>query len=528
MKYFFSLFVLFFLTVNSVFSQIRIIDSPNTSNFPEIEFTVYNRNPVFLSPDSFKFTELINGNKVQSDSVSISRANDSIDYSKSNKCVLILIETLLHRDRKEQNHTFKSAVLESLEKVVNNGDKFKIVTFSLKDDNTNILHDVNKTFTDNIILLKAALENHVTKDNDFTNKPVSDIYGAIIEGISDLDDFNSDLPKSILLLSDERNNSKINNLSNIAIALAKEKGVVINTIKYNRSRYYQFADPTLAKKTYGVSNVLKSSSGDFDGINNKKKEETNSIIESVLNDVVERSLGIQYNVLLKLNNTIKDGENHVIDIKINGSNDILKLNYKAPGNWVVAQFQTALYRSSFVLFVLILIVGFFIYYLWKRVKAKQLEKLNSIIEQQEKEAKQEDFLLVQKEELLNIKNEQEKLKIAEQEEIKKINQKALIKQMLSSGSFPILKFSDSNGTKQFQIDKPVVKIGRDKSLSTICISNNNISRNHFSIVFKNNQYKVIDNNSTNGIKLNGRMTKESVIKHADIIEIADLSFTFYE
>jgi pSer/pThr/pTyr-binding forkhead associated (FHA) protein len=47
-------------------------------------------------------------------------------------------------------------------------------------------------------------------------------------------------------------------------------------------------------------------------------------------------------------------------------------------------------------------------------------------------------------------------------------------------------------------------------------------------VFKNNQYKVKDNNSTNGIKLNGRKIKESVIKHADIIEIADLSFTFYE
>ena len=84
MKYFFSLFVLFFLTVNSLFSQIRIIDSANTSKFPEIEFAIYNRNPVFLSSDSFKFTELINGNKVQSDSVSISRANDSIDYSKSN------------------------------------------------------------------------------------------------------------------------------------------------------------------------------------------------------------------------------------------------------------------------------------------------------------------------------------------------------------------------------------------------------------------------------------------------------------
>jgi len=44
----------------------------------------------------------------------------------------------------------------------------------------------------------------------------------------------------------------------------------------------------------------------------------------------------------------------------------------------------------------------------------------------------------------------------------------------------------------------------------------------------NNQYKVKDNASTNGIKLNGRKINESVLKHADIIEIADLSFIFYE
>ena len=137
-------------------------------------------------------------------------------------------------------------------------------------------------------------------------------------------------------------------------------------------------------------------------------------------------------------------------------------------------------------------------------------------------------MLSQKEELLNIKNQQEKIKIEEAKDLRRINEKALIKQMLSTGSFPILKFSDSKSSSQFEINNPVVKIGRDKGSNNICIANKNISRNHFSVVFKNKQYKVIDNNSTNGIKLNGRKVKESVLKHADIIEIADLGFTFYE
>ena len=529
MKYCFSFCIIFFLNANSLFSQIRIVDSADTANFPEIEFSINNRNPDLLTSSSFKFSELITGKIIPSDSVNIFIIKDSTDYSKNNKCVLILLESLVHEERKEQNLTFKSSILEVLDKVVNKGDKFKIVTFSLKDRRTNILHDVNKTFTDNISLLKKDLENHKTRNNDFTNKTVSDIYEAIIQGISELEDFNTELPKSILLLSEESNNKRIGNLSSNAITLANQKGVVINTIKYNRSNYYQKTVSILAKSTFGISEVLNDDGkGDLNIVNEEKKLESNSYIESILDNVVERSLGVDYNIVLKLNDSIKDGKDHVVQIKINNNNQELKLNYKAPGNWIIAQFQIEFFRAIIVSFILILILGFFIYFLWKKNKLKKLKKLNEIIQQKQKEAEQEASILAQKEELLNIKKQQEKIKIEEAEGLRRINEKALIKQMLSSGSFPILKFSDSKSSMQFEINNPDVKIGRDKGSNTICITNNNISRNHFSIVFKNNQYKVKDNNSTNGIKLNGRKIKESVLKHADIIEIADLSFTFYE
>ena len=100
--------------------------------------------------------------------------------------------------------------------------------------------------------------------------------------------------------------------------------------------------------------------------------------------------------------------------------------------------------------------------------------------------------------------------------------------MLSKGRFPILKFSDSTHSKQFEINNPIIKVGRDKKSNSICIPNNNVSRNHFSIVFDNNEYKVIDDNSLNGIILNGRKIKEAVLNNADVIEIADVSFTFFK
>ena len=157
---------LYFLKSESLIVQIQPV-------FLKLSFLLIIEILTLLTSSSFKFSELINGKIIPSDSVSIYRAKDSTDYSKNNKCVLILLEALVHEHRKEQNLTFKSSILEVLDKVVNKGDKFKIVTFSLKDRQTNILRDVNNTFTDDVALLKKDLENHKTQTNDFTNH----VYG---------------------------------------------------------------------------------------------------------------------------------------------------------------------------------------------------------------------------------------------------------------------------------------------------------------------------------------------------------------
>ena len=50
---------------------------------------------------------------------------------------------------------------------------------------------------------------------------------------------------------------------------------------------------------------------------------------------------------------------------------------------------------------------------------------------------------------------------------------------------------------------------------------------YFSITFSNNKYSVVDNNSTNGMIINGYKLKKAELKNGDIIEIADVTFTFY-
>jgi len=117
--------------------------------------------------------------------------------------------------------------------------------------------------------------------------------------------------------------------------------------------------------------------------------------------------------------------------------------------------------------------------------------------------------------------------LTKQNILKAEDEKELILQMKRLGAFPILKYTDSSNTDQFEINKPLISVGRDVKTNVITIPNSNISRNHFSITFSNNKYSVVDNNSTNGMIINGYKLKKAELKNGDIIEIADVTFTFY-
>ena len=206
-----------------------------------------------------------------------------------------MIETLGHSDRYEQLNTSLNAINSSLSRFINKGDKVKLVWFALRNAETKILNDINPKFTDSINEIKSYLNKFRLPDNDFTNKYVSSITGALYEGIDLLDKFDSSLPKAIILISEERNNNpKFEQVllkrlySNRGI-----KGVVINTIKYNRFKDEQFSIPTLSARTYGERFVLSQSLGNQRVNNNKKREIENRVVQ-ISNNLVKRSKGNNY------------------------------------------------------------------------------------------------------------------------------------------------------------------------------------------------------------------------------------------
>ena len=101
---------------------------------------------------------------------------------------------------------------------------------------------------------------------------------------------------------------------------------------------------------------------------------------------------------------------------------------------------------------------------------------------------------------------------------------------LNRGVIFILSTNDKVTSWQ-QIDlekKQVITIGRDSS-SDIVINHISVSLKHATITEKNHKFIIKDNNSTNGIMINGELlTGEIPLKERDVILIANAKLIFYK
>ena len=509
----------------TLLSQVTVDNNVNLANFPEIEISFIDRNPNLVDWSSINLYELIDSTKSEVDLLSVEHKDNYTQSISENKCVYILLEALYNENRAEQLVTFHRAILESLEEFVNDGDLIKVATFSLKDENGKILNSLKDNFTDNESELYKAINALIVENSAFTNKGVSDLYGAGLEALQEISELNTLLPKTLLILSEERNNKySTQKSSNQLVNRAKDLGLVINTIKYNRSGYHQYTDPTLADYTYGEKVILPASSGDLDGVHPEKLELAKESIVKILNEFTQTVLGNEYVISAKLNNAVDNGALSELVIEgISPENHILI--FTTPGNFISFSFRENTLISIIVSIILLLIL-FLIYYLSvKKIKERKQSKIESIASQnvfQSKISKQNDSI----ESLLNEQKEQKyKEDKAKAASILVSQENQLILLMKNSGGFPVIsssQFADEN----FTIDRPIVTVGRDES-NSLCIPNPNISKKHFEIRFNEGLYSVYDLDSLNGVFVNGIKIKNTVLNNGDNITIADVLITFY-
>lgn len=84
---------------------------------------------------------------------------------------------------------------------------------------------------------------------------------------------------------------------------------------------------------------------------------------------------------------------------------------------------------------------------------------------------------------------------------------------------------------QIELDKPVFRIGKEKSYVDYFVKNNNaVSRLHADIITKEEQYYIRDNNSTNKTRVNGRIVAPGQMVElydGDQVLLANESFEFH-
>jgi pSer/pThr/pTyr-binding forkhead associated (FHA) protein len=89
----------------------------------------------------------------------------------------------------------------------------------------------------------------------------------------------------------------------------------------------------------------------------------------------------------------------------------------------------------------------------------------------------------------------------------------------------------TGGPRNFALNQPRILIGRDERAG-ICIDETfanweSVSREHAWIIRQGEQVIIEDNNSMNGITVNGRRTRRNLLKDGWRLEIGGVAFVFH-
>jgi len=520
-------FICYFLSFLS-FGQITLLGDVDVSDYPNVAFSIHHANPDVLS-ESIQVRQAIQDDFILATDVNV--VKNVAKVSSENKCVLFLFEYSTHEDKEEQYLTFYSALVSALPEIVSPGDEIKICSFSLKQ-NDKFLHEVNDNFTDNSNELIRSLNKNLEEEPNYWNKSIgSALYAAIFEGVELLKNHPSVLPKSIVLLSEERKNNPTN-LSNSSQStdLARTNNISINTIKYNRVGTGSYSDATISKLSYGVAHELTPSRMDSKNVKNtKKKSEIIQILRDLFRDIPKRAQGSVFDIKATLPDTLLDGGKKIIKITSSDDIEVTLIPFMGKGNIIRMLFQKHFFVSllvSIILFVLLIAVIAIV--ISKHKKSKMLiearekemdekrEDQRTRVESQQKEI---DDLRLQDEE--RVKGEG-KLKV---KEAKEAEERKRFIEMQNLGQLPMLIMASDNAEQTFTINKSVFWVGRDVS-NDLVIQNPNFSKRHFYIMFRDGDYSIYDNKSTNGLKLNGKRISTQTLSNSDVIQIANIEFTF--
>jgi hypothetical protein len=483
----------------------------NLDDFPKVSGTLRVRDPNITSTDKLSFEE--NGRIVPVNFSGI-QASDSI---APNKLILFLV---LKTSNTRSLDWYQDLLRKTLNSsMVNPGDQIAIASFNVATKNPRkFVFPQKPRFTDNISILNFQIDSLDFHPKNDAYRGKNQVYLAVNEALELLENLGSNLPKGIIVLSDDRNMEPIFQGED-PVERSKKLDIPIYGI-INGSNTMSFEIEDLCNQTYGEYNQV-SSTDINEGV---------AKLQSYLQNFKKRHQG-KYVPFTYSSSFKKDGEAHPVNIYYSKEQSAFVINAPSKNmiEWAEANPLIAILLLFFVIVIILLII-----FLVKKEKkkrkleseenARRLDAMKSSQHESERKIQQQNSeiqairLQEQKAEQERIQNQQQKA----QEEADEIQ----FKKMLERGNLPWFEFVVGTEQGSYQIASPRLSIGRDNSSDWV-IAHPTVSRKHIELTFLDYTYTLTDLGSSNGTFVNGQRITSIELKHGDVIQLGEAILTFH-
>lgn len=492
-----------FLTSDLYAQKVGKIENGfDVEKYPEVSFVYHSDNPAaYAKADFWYLKESGKGRDFQIEALPV-----VIDSLPQN--TLILWEDMAHNGKGQFDFTQNVLSGFFTHSNIPPSDKFAVAVFNRRQNNPTALNYLTQGFTSNKSQILSAIRDYKPSTErypQFSNR--SDMYTAIREGLDILKPLKG--TKAIIVFTAGYSMKNSGSDSEAQVLLQAQK---LHIPIYIYQYYFRSG---VAPESEGFA---KSTYGDF-----------NSYMEA---PVAERALLAQYPQIKKryqghdykvtfTTDAERGSEARMIVFAVDGiETSELLVPPPSPstagiGVWIKDHLWLIIIIS---VVLLSLITCLFLILRKTKKKAEDTRRhLDDLKNQHEAEIKE----AAEKQRERENRARQEKEDAERKAEESRLNRLMEVKNI-----YPRLNCREESKSFVYQIDKPVISIGRATD-NDLVFSNVTVSGHHAEIVFNGSGFEIIDKKSTNKVNVNGRNVDRIALRNGDIITLGEVVITFY-
>ena len=457
--------------------------------------------------------------KITKENVKITQKNTPIEFviieqedkeqnQAVGKSIYFLVETSGFTSNAVINN-FKIGLSDFVRKAPE-GTSFNASSFWKANAESKILNNLSVDFTSNKDAFIEEVKQKIKPVTD--SQQQADIHKAIYDAIEYIGK-TSDAPQKYLIVLTAGVNKSYSPIKIEDCAdKASQNSVQVFSLVYKTGYAYALDNlKKLSDKTQGKSLLVNSS-----------KEITDALEDFLKTETAQTNSTKNYEISFTLP---KSEDIEGLSISVAGKSQDIKINLPEKNEEAEPKKEGNTLSIIGGVVLVLAIIGFLAYKRQekqKQVRQAEQDKLKTQLAQQQQQFQQEQQALqqqIQQSKQLSTQVKEEPKK----EEPQKFDPKKTY--IGGGGGTPTLSVSGQGFQKNFLLHKTTMTIGR-KEGNDIVIPIETVSSNHATLTNEAGNWFITDNNSTNGVILNGNRVQKHILKQGDKIQLGGALLVF--